>query len=159
MSKTKKAKTSVHDTLAIKVSELLKGVQTSAKIEALILYLYDRKPIPSSLSLAEEKELFSVINKVVDTKEAFILLRDYIERFDVKSKEAIAIFNSLKRSFEIDANFKAEESGLDSEAMADYVVFTPPSPEDLSEENIKLTDEEVAQIIQEVEDELNAENS
>lgn len=43
--------------------------------------------------------------------------------------------------------------------MADYVVFTPPSPEDLSEENIKLTDEELAQIIQEVEDELNAENS
>ncbi|MBR5154706.1 MAG: hypothetical protein IKW58_03175 [Alphaproteobacteria bacterium] len=145
------------DLVSAKVSKLFKGVELSVKTEAVVHYLYKRKNLHFSLTEAEEEELFSVLNKVLEPKEAFVMLREYIEQYGVKSSEAKKIFANLKRSFEVSLNFKEAELMANSEELPDCLTtFTPPSNN--MPENAIVSDEELQSIVKEVEAEIENSN-
>ena len=156
MNTQNNAKSNVLDPVSVKVTNLLKDVEISAKVETVIHYLYKGKILPFTLSAAEEKELFTVLNNVLEKNEAFVIFRDFVERYGLKSSKAMEIFINAKRSVEVGINFKEAEAMTDAEELPDFMTtFTPPTPKELADDDID-SDEEIERIIKEVEEELEA---
>ena len=140
------------DALTEKVNCLLENENVSTKVEAVIHYLYRGKVVPFTLSDIEEEELFKTMKKKAGDKEAFVILKDYIDDYGLKSDCARKIFDSLKQSYEIADVVKNSESLV---AISELEELTPYKPRTtpLKEDEI-VSDDELKKIVEEVENEM-----
>lgn len=106
-----------------RVSDLLKGLKVSSKIEVMFLYICRGDKLPIELSDAEETELLDVIKRIKDTKKAVEVLKSYLANCKERSSRARFVLREMIRSHEL----SKEVSSLFKELVEgeDSCVYTP----------------------------------
>ena len=106
-----------------RVSDLLRGLNVSSKIEVMFLYICRGDKLPIELSDAEEAELLDVMRCIKDTKKAVEVLKSYLSNCKERSSRARFVLCEMIRSYEL----SREISGLFKELVEgeDSCVYTP----------------------------------
>ena len=145
----------MQDPLSEKLNSLLKDEFISTKVEASIHYLYKGKVIPFVLSEIEEEELFKVMKKVTPENEAFVILKDFISDYGLKSEVAKSIFNDIVQSCELQDIIRNEELLCSDDENSDSLTpFLPVDASSLKLEEV-VSDDDLKEIIKEVEEMVN----
>lgn len=110
-----------HYWICEKVSSTLQNENVSPKIETIIAYLYNEKKLPFTLSTNEEEELFDVIKRCIEPKEAIRILKNYISIYGSISPKSRVFLKNLTNSHNISEEIFEMFRGLENADITDSI--------------------------------------